>query len=73
MRRADEALEDLADLRITRYPHFVFLSRIWGHRHLLSAYDAAYVALAKSLRAALITCDSRIVSASAHTVKIELF
>ena len=31
--RADEAVHDLLDLRITRYPHLVLLPRIWQLRH----------------------------------------
>lgn len=71
--RADQAIEDLLDLRITRYPHFVLLPRIWQLRHNLSAYDAAYVALAENLGARLLTRDARLASASGLTVPIELF
>lgn len=72
-RRGDEAVQDLSSLRIARYPHFPFLSRIWKHRNNLSAYDAAYVALAESLGATLITRDGRLASASGHSAQIELF
>jgi predicted nucleic acid-binding protein len=71
--RAEEAIQDLADMRVTRYPHFVFLSRIWQLRHNLSAYDAAYVALAENLGATLVTRDARLASASGRTLAIELF
>lgn len=71
--RADEAIDDLLDLRITRYPHFVLLPRIWQLRHNLSAYDAAYVALAEKLGVRLITRDGRLASASGHSASIELF
>jgi predicted nucleic acid-binding protein len=71
--RADQAIEDLLDLRITRYPHFVLLPRIWRLRHNLSAYDAAYVVLAENLGARLLTRDARLASASGHTASIELF
>jgi predicted nucleic acid-binding protein len=71
--RAEEAIQDLMDLRVTRYPHFVFLSRIWQLRHNLSAYDAAYVVLAEKLSATLVTRDARLASASGRAVEIELF
>lgn len=72
-RRADEALRDLLDLRISRYAHFVLLPEIWQRHHNLSAYDAAYVVLAEKLGATLITRDGRIGSASGHAAVIELF
>jgi predicted nucleic acid-binding protein len=71
--RADEAVRDLLDLRITRYPHVVLLPRIWQLRHNLSAYDAAYIVLAEKLGAALVTRDRRLASASGHAAAIELF
>jgi predicted nucleic acid-binding protein len=71
--RADEAVRDLLDLRISRYPHVVFLPRIWQLRHNLSAYDAAYIVLAEKLGAALVTRDARLASASGHAAAIELF
>jgi predicted nucleic acid-binding protein len=71
--RADEAVRDLLDLRVTRYPHFVLLPRIWQLRHHLSAYDAAYIALAEKLGAALVTRDGRLASAAGHAAAIELF
>lgn len=71
--RADQAIQDLLDLRVTRYPHFVFLPHIWRLRHNFSAFDAAYIALTEKLGATLITRDIRLASASARTVSIELF
>jgi predicted nucleic acid-binding protein len=71
--RADQALEDLLALRVTRYPHFVFLPYIWRLRHNLSAYDAAYVVLTRELDATLITRDTRLASVSVSGVSIELF
>jgi predicted nucleic acid-binding protein len=71
--RADEAIRDLLDARITRYPHFVLLPRVWQLRHNLSAYDAAYVGLAEKLGATLITADRRLASASGSWARIELF
>ena len=71
--RADQAIHDLLDLRITRYPHSIFLPRIWRLRHNLSAYDAAYVALTEKLDATLITRDARLASASGRGMSVELF
>lgn len=73
VRRADEAMSDLLDLRIARYPHLVLLPRIWQLRHNFSAYDASYIVLSERLGAALITRDARLASASGHTAPIELF
>ena len=70
--RAEQAIQDLLDLRITRYPHSLLLLRIWQLRHNLSAYDAAYVALAEKLGATLLTRDARLASAAGHVVTIEV-
>ena len=71
--RADIAIQDLINLRIVRYPHFILLPRVWQHRQNLSAYDAAYVALAEKLAAPLVTRDGRLAAASGHAARIELF
>ena len=71
--RADEAVRDLLDLRVTRYPHLVLLPRIWQLRHNFSAYHAAYIVLSEKLDAPLITRDGRLASASGHGATVELF
>lgn len=70
--RGMEALEDLADLPLTRYPHDLFLPRIWELRHNVTAYDAVYVALAEALEAPLLTRDRALASAGGHRARIEL-
>lgn len=71
--RAEEAIEDLGALRIIRYAPALLLPRIWQLRHNLSAYDAAYVALAERLQAPLITRDRRIEAAPGHSATVEIF
>jgi predicted nucleic acid-binding protein len=70
--RGQEALEDLFDLSLTRYPHDVLLGRVWDLRNNLTAYDAAYVALAEALDAPLVTCDGKIASAAGHRARVEV-
>lgn len=70
--RGGEALEDLADFPIARYPHQPFLFRIWELRHNVTAYDAAYLALAEALAAPLVTRDAKLASAAGHKARIEL-
>jgi len=70
--RAAEALQDFLDLPIERYPHDLFLNRIWQMRHNVTAYDAAYIALAEALDAVLLTTDSRLAGASGHDARIEV-
>ena len=71
-RRGKQALTDFADFPIIRYPHALFLPRIWALRHNVTAYDAAYIALAESLPAPLLTCDTRLAAAPGHRAIIEL-
>jgi predicted nucleic acid-binding protein len=71
--RGREALTDLAELPITRYPHDVFLPRIWELRHNVTAYDAAYLALAEALPAPLVTSDARLASAAGHRARVEVY
>jgi predicted nucleic acid-binding protein len=55
---AAAALEVFARISLRRHPHDAMLKEIWHLRSNLTVYDAAYVALAKSLQAELLTMDS---------------
>jgi len=70
--RAEQAIQDLLDMRITRYPHSILLPGIWQLRHNLSAYDAAYVVLAEKLEATLLTRDAKLASAAGHSAIVEV-
>jgi predicted nucleic acid-binding protein len=71
-RRAAIALADLADLPLRRSSHQPFLHRIWELRHVITPYDAAYVALAEILDAVLVTGDARLSRASGFNCEVEL-
>jgi len=70
--RGARALQDLTDFPLIRYPHDLFLPRIWELRHNLTAYDAAYVALAEALDAPLVTRDAALATARGHVATVEL-
>jgi predicted nucleic acid-binding protein len=70
--RAEEALDDLADLDLRRYPHDVLLSRIWALRRNVTAYDAAYLALAELLPAPLLTADARLAKVPGARARVEV-
>ena len=72
-RRGAEALQDLASIMLVRYPHTSLMERIWELRENLTAYDAAYIALAEALDAPLVTMDARLVQALGHRAAVELY
>lgn len=55
-----QAVTDLLDLAIVRYPHRPFVERAWALRETFNPYDALYVALAEALGATLLTTDRRL-------------
>ncbi len=57
---AERALELLAKMNVKRYGHSALLPRVWQLRHNMWPYDAAYVALAESLGAQLLTIDAKL-------------
>jgi predicted nucleic acid-binding protein len=70
--RGARAIEDLADLDVAHHPHEPLLPTIWRLRANLTAYDAAYVALALALPAPLVTLDARLAVAPTHGADIDL-
>jgi len=73
--RGLEAITDLLDLPLQRYPHEILVPRIWELRQNFSSYDAAYLALAESLTdegVPLLTTDARLARATRAHTGIEL-
>lgn len=60
---ARAALSTWAALGIRRFGVTSLLGRMWELRDTVSAYDAAYVALAETLQVPLLTADARLASA----------
>lgn len=71
-RRAAEALVALADLRTLTYPVIELAEQIWDLRAELTAYDAAYLALARRLDIGLLTLDSGLAKAAAKEARLVL-
>jgi predicted nucleic acid-binding protein len=55
--RAAQAVRRLVESRVARVPTQALLHEAWSLRHNLSAYDACYVALARTLACPLLTID----------------
>jgi predicted nucleic acid-binding protein len=70
-RRAGLALADLVDLDLERVSHRPMLTRIWELRQSNTSYDAAYVALAETINATLVTADRRLSLAPGPRCTIE--
>ena len=70
--RATLAFEDLAAFPIRRYPHDMLIRRIWELRKNVTAYDAAYLALAEALGATLVTRDSRLARVRGVSARVEI-
>lgn len=71
-RRARLALGDLQGIPIQRVEHTPLLQRCWELRENLTAFDAAYVALAEALDAPLLTGDQRLAKATGPRCAIEV-
>jgi predicted nucleic acid-binding protein len=70
--RAREALDDLTDFPIVRFDQQPLLPRIWELRKNATSYDAAYLALAETLDATVVTCDAHLAPSPGHGARLEL-
>lgn len=71
--RAEDALADFDDLPIRRWPSVHALRRrALQLRDNVSAYDAAYIALAEALDCPLLTRDARLARSNGHEAQIDV-
>lgn len=67
---AEFALFDYHEMRLLRHPIGERLNRMWILRRQISAYDAAYIALAEDLGVPLVTTDRRLARSAGHRATI---
>ncbi len=70
--RGQTTLANLVAFPLRRYSHDLLMPRIWALRNNLTASDAAYVALAETLDAPLLTRDKRLAIAAGHHARVAL-
>ena len=71
-RRFAAAVSDLEQLDLDRYPALPFMRRAYELRADVTAYDAAYIALAEALDCELLTADGRLAKAPGPRCAIRL-
>lgn len=70
---AEEAHRVLGLLRVTEVRYAVLADRVWELRHNLTAFDAAYVALAEMTDGVLVTLDQRLSEAPGPRCRFFVF
>ena len=60
---AGQAMRQWSRLGVERFPLLGLVPRMWALRDNVSAYDAAFVALAEALDCPLLTADARLAAA----------
>jgi len=72
-RSSEEASSDFVEWTgnaVQRVTHGPYLETVWALRHNITAYDAAYVALAMHLDVPLVTADRRLAAAAAEYCEV---
>ena len=69
---ARQGFNVLEDLRILRFSHAPLRERVWALRDNLTAYDAAYFALAEALDVPLWTRDAKFADVPGSNAAVEL-
>ncbi|MBV9119708.1 MAG: type II toxin-antitoxin system VapC family toxin [Chloroflexi bacterium] len=69
---ADEGVRRFLSLPVRRHDHLPLLDRVWQLRHQVSAYDAAYIALAEGLGDEVLTRDQRLANAYGISCRVRV-
>lgn len=72
VRRFQRAVDDLADLALTRHPGLPLMPRAFELRSNVNPYDAAYIGLAEALGCPLLTGDARLAAAPGPRCEVRL-
>jgi len=70
--RGAQALDLWRAFALRRWPHEALLPRVWSLRETLTAYDAAYIALAEALDAPVLTTDAKLARTAGHGARVEV-
>ncbi len=70
--RFSEAVDDLQDLDLARYPALPLMRRAFELRANVTAYDAVYVALAELLDCTLVTADRLLAAAPTISCPVDV-
>ena len=70
--RFEQAIDDLADIPLARFPTLALMHRAFELRANVTAYDACYVALAEALDWPLYTADRRLTQATGPRCTMQL-
>ena len=69
--RAQQAVDDLVHWPVERISHRALALLAWQYRHNLSAYDAFYVATARTHDLPLLTTDARLARAPGLDIAVQ--
>lgn len=69
--QAAQAHADLVELPVELWPYEVLARRAWELRHNATIYDGAYIALAETIGAPLVTLDRRLRRAPGITCAVD--